>query len=149
MTKTRLAVAMLAVLLGVLMGVVGAPYAQLHQRAKDPGPRGGPDAAGGPLPGLTAAQLAFFEAGQEDFEEAEGIGDGLGPRFNLDGCGGCHAQPATGGTSPAVNPQVAIATSFGARNAVPSFIKANGPIREARFKKNPDGSPDGGVHSLF
>jgi hypothetical protein len=26
MTKTRLAVAMLAVLLGVLMGVVGAPY---------------------------------------------------------------------------------------------------------------------------
>ena len=32
---------------------------------------------------------------------------------------------------------------------MPSFIRANGPIREARFQKNPDGSPDGGVHALF
>ena len=36
--------------------------------------------------------------------------DGLGPTMNLDSCGGCHAQPAAGGTSPAVNPQVALAT---------------------------------------
>jgi CxxC motif-containing protein (DUF1111 family) len=32
---------------------------------------------------------------------------------------------------------------------VPSFISLYGPVREARFKKNPDGTPDGGVHSLF
>ena len=32
---------------------------------------------------------------------------------------------------------------------MPSFIRANGPVREARFQKNPDGSPDGGVHALF
>ena len=32
---------------------------------------------------------------------------------------------------------------------MPSFIKLNGPIREARFQNNPDGSPDGGVHALF
>jgi CxxC motif-containing protein (DUF1111 family) len=32
---------------------------------------------------------------------------------------------------------------------VPSFITANGPIREARFVRNPDGTPDGGVHDLF
>jgi CxxC motif-containing protein (DUF1111 family) len=111
--------------------------------------RGGPAGAGGPLPGLTAGEAAFFALGKEDFEEAEGVGDGLGPRFNADGCGTCHVQPAIGGTSPAVNPQVAIATAFGARNVVPSFIRANGPIREARFQKNPDGSPDGGVHALF
>jgi CxxC motif-containing protein (DUF1111 family) len=98
---------------------------------------------------LTADQAAFFTNGLEDFAEAEGIGDGLGPRFNLDSCGGCHAQPATGGTSPAVNPQVAVATAFGARNVVPSFIRPNGPVREARFQKNPDGSPDGGVHALY
>ena len=72
----------------------------------DPGVRGGPPGAGGPLPGLTAGEAAFFALGKEDFEEAEGVGDGLGPRFNLDGCGGCHTQPAIGGTSPAVNPQV-------------------------------------------
>ena len=27
--------------------------------------------------------------------------------------------------------------------------RADGPIREARFKHNPDGTPDGGVHALF
>lgn len=38
-------------------------------RARDPGVRAGPPAAGGPLPGLTAAELAAFQAGREDFEE--------------------------------------------------------------------------------
>src|SRR4029450_2900615 len=70
---------------------------------RDPGVRGQEPGAGNPLPGLTAAQNAFFDAGKDDFAEAEGVGDGLGPRFNLDACGGCHAQPATGGTSPKVN----------------------------------------------
>jgi CxxC motif-containing protein (DUF1111 family) len=116
---------------------------------RDPGVRGGPAGAGGPLPGLNTAETAAFETGLEDFEEAEGVGDGLGPRFNADGCGTCHVQPAIGGTSPAINPQVEIATAFGARNAVPSFIRSSGPIREARFVKNPDGTPDGGVHALF
>jgi CxxC motif-containing protein (DUF1111 family) len=115
----------------------------------DPGVQGGAARAGGPIAGLTANELNFFDAGLEDFEEAEGIGDGLGPRFNLDGCGGCHSQPAIGGTAPAVNPQFAIATAFGARNTVPSFITLNGPIREARFKRLPNGQPDGGVHALF
>jgi CxxC motif-containing protein (DUF1111 family) len=115
----------------------------------DPGLRPGPNGAGGPLPGLSPNELVFFDAGREDFLEAEGIGDGLGPRFNLDGCGSCHLQPDIGGTSPAVNPQVAAATAFGARNTVPSFITLNGPIREARFKRLPNGAPDGGVHGLF
>ena len=74
------------------------------------------------------------------------LDEGLGPTFNLDSCGGCHSQPAIGGTSPRLNPQVAFANSA---NKVPSFITANGPVREARFVRNPDGSPDGGVHGLF
>jgi CxxC motif-containing protein (DUF1111 family) len=117
--------------------------------ARDPGVRGGAADAGGPLPGLTANQLAFFNQGKDDFEEVEEVADGLGPTMNLDGCGGCHAQPATGGTSPKVNPQVAFATKRGADNKLPSFIRLNGPVREARFVKNPDGTPDGGVHALF
>jgi mono/diheme cytochrome c family protein len=44
---------------------------------------------------------------------------------------------------------VALATLDGAHNTVPSFITANGPVREARFVTNPDGTPDGGVHDLF
>jgi hypothetical protein len=67
------------------------------------------------------------------------------------GCAGCHAQPAVGGTSPAVNPLFRVAgdLGFGANNVIPSFITPNGPIREARFQFNPDGSRDGGVHALF
>src|SRR4030095_7675669 len=113
------------------------------------GVRGGAPGAGGHLPGLSAGEIAYFEIGKEDFAEAEGVGDGLGPRFNLDSCGGCHAQPATGGTSPKVNPQVAKATQDGGPKGLPPLIRANGPVREVRFIRNRDGSPDGGVHALF
>ncbi|HXZ54380.1 MAG TPA: di-heme oxidoredictase family protein [Burkholderiales bacterium] len=118
-------------------------------KARDPGVRGGPAGAGGPIAGLTASELVFFDAGKDEFSQAEEVSDGLGPTMNLDGCGGCHLQPAVGGTSPAVNPQVAFATKKGATNAVPSFISAQGPVREARFVRNADGTPDGGVHDLF
>jgi CxxC motif-containing protein (DUF1111 family) len=111
--------------------------------------RAGAAGAGDPLPDLTPAQLAAFEAGKAEFTETETLAEGLGPRFNLDSCGGCHVQPALGGTSPPVNPQVDVATAFGAHNAVPAFVTRDGPVREARFKYNPDGSRDGGVHDLF
>jgi CxxC motif-containing protein (DUF1111 family) len=118
-------------------------------RAQDPGPRQGGAGAGGPLKGLTDQQMEYFNAGKVDFEEAEQVADGLGPRMNLDSCVGCHAHPATGGTSPALNPQVAFATQNGGRDDVPSFLTANGPVREVRFIRNGDGTPDGGVHALF
>jgi CxxC motif-containing protein (DUF1111 family) len=69
--------------------------------------------------------------------------------MNLDSCGGCHAQPAIGGSSPAVNPQVAFANLSGGTDKVPSFLSVNGPVREARFIKNTNGTADGGVHALF
>jgi len=47
------------------------------------------------------------------------------------------------------NPQIDMASEDGATNAVPSFITPNGPVREARFVKKADGTPDGGVHNLF
>jgi CxxC motif-containing protein (DUF1111 family) len=115
----------------------------------DPGPRGGAAGAGGPLPGLSQDELNFFTAATDVFNEVETVAQGLGPRFNLDSCGGCHSQPAAGGSSPATNPQVAGSTTAGAKNTLPSFITANGPVREARFVRNPDGTPDGGVHDLF
>jgi hypothetical protein len=131
------------------LGQTAAAPPTLGLTVQDPGVRGGAPGAGGPIPGLTAEQSAFFNAAQDIFSEVDSVPDGLGPRFNLDGCAGCHAQPAVGGTSPAVNPQVAVATRLGARNMVPSFITVDGPVREARFVKKPDGTPDGGVHALF
>ena len=116
--------------------------------ASDPGVRTGA-AAGNPIPGLTANQLAFFNAGKTDFASSENVADGLGPRMNLDSCGGCHQAPAVGGSSPAVNPQVAFAHLDGGTDVLPAFVTAHGPVREARFVKNPDGTSDGGVHAIF
>lgn len=115
----------------------------------DPGLRKGPSSTGSPLRGLSASELAFFEKGKVAFDEIDGVAEGLGPRFNLDGCGGCHSQPRLGGTSPPINPQFAVATKMGGLNRIPSFLKDNGPALVARRRRNPDGSPDGGVHNLF
>jgi CxxC motif-containing protein (DUF1111 family) len=119
------------------------------QQVSDPGVRGGAAGAGGPIGTLNQLETSFWFAAQAVFEEVVTVPEGLGPRFNHNSCAACHAQPAVGGTSPATNPQVAAATLNGARNVVPSFITASGPVREARFVKNPNGTPDGGVHDLF
>jgi hypothetical protein len=116
----------------------------------DPGPRAGTAGAGGPITGLTSGERDFFpNLGTPTFAEVETVGNGLGPRFNLDSCGGCHAFPALGRSSPAMNPQVTRAAIMAPGNTVPSFLAVNGPIREVRFLKNPDGTPDGGVHDIF
>jgi CxxC motif-containing protein (DUF1111 family) len=131
--------------------------------AKDPGVRGGSVNAGDPLSSLSPSQLQYFQDGLERFNEVDAVKNGLGPTFNSTGCGNCHSQPATGGTSPSVadypnlgpNPQIAAANADGATNRIPSFITSDGPVREARFPfaVGPNGGvthyPDGGVHALF
>jgi len=144
MTRTQAVLAVLACCFAVQVGVLQADF-----HASDPGVRPGPAGAGGMIDGLTTGQKQVFAAGFEDFGGVDTLRSGLGPRFNLDSCAGCHAAPAVGGTSPAVNPQVAVATAFGTKNVVPFFVKLDGPVREARFKYNPDGTPDGGVHAVF
>src|SRR6266851_2036615 len=90
---------------------------------------------------------------------------GLGTRFNGDQCTACHNQPALGGSGGFMvpNPQDParqyrapenpmfdlMAHRRGATNHVPSFIEQYGPVREVRFARKPDGTPDGGVHQLF
>jgi len=117
----------------------------------DPGVRGGAPGAGKQIAGLTVKEGKFFSSGQDSFEEVASVlgtvpntEQGLGPRFNLDSCAGCHKFPAVGGSSPATNPQITVAplpqvtplTTLG-------IISLNGPVREVRF------ASDGGVHDLF
>jgi CxxC motif-containing protein (DUF1111 family) len=132
-------------------------------QAVDPGPRGGSVGAGQPIAGLNADQQRFFTNAVSQFNEVQNVTDptpgngGLGPVFNSNSCGSCHSQPATGGSSPSTsafpfvgpNPQVAVATLEGASNKIPFFVTADGPVREARFIRLPNGQPDGGVHDLF
>jgi CxxC motif-containing protein (DUF1111 family) len=107
------------------------------------------------LSNLTSGETAAFNNGKTTFQEIDSVsgtltaGSGLGPRFNLDSCAGCHVSPAIGGSAPAINPQIEMATKAGANNVIPPFITLNGPIREARFVRGPTGSADGGVHDLF
>src|SRR5437899_3249650 len=115
----------------------------------DPGPRNGPTAPARPLAGLTAGERRAFDAGRGSFDEVDDVADGLGPRFNLDSCAGCHAHPTIGGASPRVNPQPAVAAKFGAINRLPPFIQNDGPVRVVRFRRDAGGNPDGGVHDLF
>jgi CxxC motif-containing protein (DUF1111 family) len=128
----------------------------------DPGVRVGANGAGGAIAGLTTKEGKFFDAGLDAILERQSVRGtvpgtelGLGPRFNLDSCGGCHAQPATGGTSPDPNPQffATIAPNpIAPGNVRPGFITEHGPVIEPRFKYTdpPTNSiRDGGVHDLF
>ena len=131
--------------------------------AKDPGARAGSVNAGHPLQSLTASQLQYFQDGQARFVEVDAVVNGLGPTYNSDSCSSCHAQPSVGGSSPSVadypnigpNPEVAAANVGGATNRIPSFITADGPVREVRFPfaVATNGAvtrmADGGVHDLY
>src|SRR5579872_5885525 len=154
--KRSLVLRSLSLLVFVLTGVF---VLQGQNTPRDPGPRTGTPAAGSPIAGLTASQQAYFTDGQTRFQEVESVqngkNNGLGPSFNSNSCSSCHAQPSVGGTSPTVNPQIAVANADGASNNVPPFITLNGPVREARFKFALDSNgrmtnvPDGGVHGMF
>jgi len=136
------------------------------QAQTDPGPRGGAAGAGSSFSSLGADEVFAFGAAKTVFQEVDSVsgalpgeaGKGLGPTFNGNSCAQCHAQPAIGGSSPGMtskqnpvpNPQVLLATLDNAQNSVPSFITANGPVREARFVNLPGNQgKDGGVHDLF
>ncbi len=111
------------------------------------------------FPGLSSTNLLACEQAVIRLQEVDSVhgtlgtesGLGLGPTYNANSCASCHSQPAVLGSSPGMsspqdpvpNPQVALATLDGAKNSVPSFITANGPVREVRFQS------DNGVHDLF
>ncbi len=135
------------------------------QAQVDPGPRGGPPGAGGPVPTLNPNETRFWDGGLAQFQIIFSVsgtiagepGVGLGPGFNGNSCAQCHAEPAIGGSSPGLNspthpipnPQVALATLDGATNAVPPFVTPGGPVVEARFILDSAGALDGGVHNLY
>jgi CxxC motif-containing protein (DUF1111 family) len=172
MTKNAKAVSI--ILLGAAASLSMALFAKGQDAwtaAHDPGVRSGSVGVGAPLSSLTADQMQYFQDGLSRFMQVDSVsgttsgepGIGLGPGFNSNSCGSCHAQPAQGGSSPSAsefpnigqNPQIAAATDAGATNTIPFFVTADGPVREARFPflLNSNGglsqTPDGGVHDVF
>ena len=77
MTKVRVRLLVFAatlLLLGLSEGLHSRPSTGTSPGYKDPGVRSGDAGAGGFLPGLSELEKKFFQAGLEDFEEAEGVG---------------------------------------------------------------------------
>ncbi|HXQ25259.1 MAG TPA: di-heme oxidoredictase family protein [Candidatus Acidoferrales bacterium] len=165
------ATAGIVALLSLGAGLLLAQPQNSGSRAHDPGVRGGGVNAGQPLSTLSAEQISFFQDGQIRFMEVDSVsgtvsgepGKGLGPGFNSNSCASCHAQPFVGGSSPSAdaypnigpNPQIHAASDANAANMIPSFITADGPVRETRFPFMVTSSgrlsqtPDGGVHDIF
>ena len=53
---------------------------------------------GAPLPGLSPAELARWQAGYAQFIRIWTVEEGLGPAFNENSCNACHSDPTVGGT---------------------------------------------------
>src|SRR4051812_27933798 len=112
--------------------------------AHDPGVRTIRADTGAPIAGLSRTEQAFFLAGQDEFNEAETPDEGLGPTMNLDSCGGCHSQPASGGDRPAVNPPRGFAKQNGAAKPNPSFFQTEGARARGGFGPHWGGRARGG-----
>jgi CxxC motif-containing protein (DUF1111 family) len=140
------------------LGFAGMAFSQT-----DPGVQSASRGTGAALSSVLANDnpgiLAFFNDGLARFQEVETVSTGLGPRFNMNSCNACHAQPAIGGSGAATNPEFAAISDgvvSGSTNTLPTFLTANGPTVEARFPFyfNTNGSvnfnnPNGGVEDLF
>jgi CxxC motif-containing protein (DUF1111 family) len=77
------------------------PPAPAGPPSRPPAPPAGPAAGqtGGPLVGLTTAELTSFRDGLADFRQEETVDSGLGPIFNDTSCVVCHAAGGVGGAS--------------------------------------------------
>src|SRR5215212_4931851 len=94
------AVCALAFLSGLGFGLHAA------EPVRDPGMRHGGPKSGEIMQNLTSTERSLARNGREAFLRITSVkGDeivpeseiGLGPTFNLDSCGGCHAHPSPGG----------------------------------------------------
>jgi CxxC motif-containing protein (DUF1111 family) len=82
------------------------------------------------FPFLVNDEQEYFADGAAHFitfDTVTGTNDGLSPTFNSNSCGSCHAQPATGGSSPALN------------------RRSRRPVADGTLSA----TVDGGVHDLF
>jgi len=144
------------------MTVLGATKRNPPQPT-DPGIRGGPAGAGGPIANLcnTRSGSSPCSAAQDwtavnsNFKQVNNVSGtapiGLGPRFSSNSCVSCHSQPAAGGSSPSKsNPLFSVYQADNAQNTMPFFEANPGPALEAIFPFQPGTqTPNGLVQPLF
>src|SRR5258708_7374519 len=126
--------------------------AETPVRTYDPGVRPGATRAGTAVAGVDSRYFANIRSAFQEVHSIAGdleLGVDLGPRFNGTSCGGCHAWPAPGGSSPKQNPQFKMAKAHGARNTFPDFLKPDGPVLAVRPKTRVGSAEAGVVLPLF
>ena len=106
-------------------------------------------AFGDPLPGLSAAETARFQAGQTEFvTEEDPVKDGLGPVFNDKACANCHEVPAPGGGSTRRETRFGRIVRTGSQLQTPSFVpltNLGGTLQQVNgigVFPDPNGGPD-------
>ena len=143
--------------LAPLMMVVAV---RAQSSAQDPGVRGGKAGAGTFFSGLTQNQknvegtitATFIEINSVTGAGNGGTGNlGLGPRFDLNSCNGCHAQPAVGGSAPFTSNFFSVFDLDGALNEMPYFESQSGSMLNAHFPNALGGDPipSGFTQQLF
>ncbi len=110
----------------------------LDVQAQNPPPPPPPNGFGAPLPGLSADDLARFNAGRAAFAKRETVPDGIGPVFNRDSCAACHSDRAIGGSHPTIQ-----ATRFGLLTSgkFDPLIRLGGPVLQERGITGTNGHP--------
>ena len=129
-------------LLALLLLIGGTLSAQVRRpsappQAPPPPPRID-TVAGDALPRLSAAELARFNDGKEDFAEVETVADGLGPVFNGRSCSECHNVPSLGGGNRRLVTRIGTRTG----NAFDALTQLGGSL----LQDHAIGPPDGSVH---
>ena len=100
--------------------------AQLGSSGYDFQPR-----SGEPVKGLDAAQLQRFADGLVEFDFVLGVADGLGPVFNDNSCGTCHAFPLSGGSGTKLVTRFGKAASGG--NPFDPLANKGGTLKQEQF----------------
>lgn len=92
---------------------------------------------GAPLAGLSATELARFNAGRTGFATPEDVADGLGLVFNANNCAACHRHQGIGGGDTNI-----LATRFGTVTGgkFDPLIRFGGPVLQIRGIRTPNGT---------
>jgi CxxC motif-containing protein (DUF1111 family) len=124
--------------------LIRLPFVLLLAACASASVSGPPRRIGDPLPGLTAAELARFNAGKAVFQRTFDAAHGLGPLFNSTSCAECHEQPVVGGVGKGEvggDDTEVHATKF-TNNQCDELTKQGGPVfRQHATQGNPPPIP--------
>ena len=87
---------------------------------------------GDPVPGLTPAQRALFDAGKAKYQHEFTVAEGRGPLFRQTSCAACHGSPVVGGQDPAGNTNNVTHFMINNQGSYMLALEFGGPVEQNR-----------------